>query len=194
MDTTPLMQRALDSQWEQLPPALQRHYMHSSNMDVGTLDISYPKLMQPYLNLLRLLGALVNRKGNKIPTTVSKRMEGDIQYWERTICFPDGKGVLFKSRWEYAGGNEFIEYVNSYLGLRMAVYVDGQQLHYSGRHYVFRLGLLRLPIPECLVLGHTTIVERAVGGNAFAMDFRLRHPWFGELFRYAGEFRTERPA
>jgi hypothetical protein len=166
--------------------------MHSSNMDVGTLDISYPKLMQPYLNLLRLLGALINRRGSGVPTTVSKRMEGDIQYWERTISFPDGKSVLFKSCWEYAGGNEFIEYVNSFLGLRMAVHVDAQQLHYTGRHYVLRLCSFHLPIPECLVLGHTTIVERAVGDNAFAMDFRLRHPWFGELFRYAGEFRTER--
>jgi hypothetical protein len=191
MDTTPLMQRALGSQWEELPPALQRHYMYNNNVDVGALDISYPGLMQPYLNLLRLLGALINRRGSEIPTTVSKRMEGDTQYWERTISFPDGKVVLFNSRWEYAGDNELIEYVNPVIGLRMAVHVEAQQLHYSGRHFVIRLGSLRLPIPACLVLGHTTILERAVGENAFAMDFRLQHPWFGELFRYAGEFRTE---
>ncbi len=191
MDTTPLMQRALGGQWELLPPALQRHYQSGNNIDVGTLDISYPGFMQPYLNLLRLLGALVNRRGMGIPTTVTKRMAGDIQYWERSIRFPDGKTVLFKSRWEYAGGNELIEYVNPVIGLRMAVHVDMQRLHYSGRHFVLRLGSLRLPIPEWLVLGHTTILERAVGDNYFAMDFRLQHPWFGALFRYAGKFRTE---
>ncbi len=191
MERTSLMQRALGAEWEQLPPTLQRHYQHSDNVDVGSLNISYPKYMQPYLSLLRLLGALINRRGNNIPTTVSKRMKGNTQYWERTIRFPDGKSVLFKSRWEYAGGNELIEYVNPILGLRMAVHVAAEQLHYTGRHFVLRLGSLLIPIPEWLVLGHTTIMERAIDENHFAMDFRLQHPWFGELFRYAGEFRTE---
>lgn len=30
----------------------------------------------------------------------------------------------------------------------------------------------------------------ASGGRHFAMDFRLTHPLFGQVFRYAGEFEA----
>jgi hypothetical protein len=59
--------------------------------------------------------------------------------------------------------------------------------------FVAKLGRWLLPIPEWLVLGHTTIVEQAVDDTHFEMDFRLTHPWFGQVFRYAGTFEA-RPA
>ncbi|WGZ94976.1 MAG: DUF2269 family protein [Candidatus Thiothrix putei] len=112
------------------------------------------------------------------------------QRWKRTLSFPDGKVIFFKSHWVYAGGNEVIEYVSPFMGLRMAVSVVEGKLHYSGRHLVLKLGRVLIPIPEWLVLGHTTIVETALDAGGFAMDFRLTHPWFGEVFRYTGKFIT----
>jgi hypothetical protein len=185
------MQQALGEQWQQLPPSLQAHYQQTNNTDIGTLDIEYPRYMQPYLSFMRLLGALVNQKGKAVPATVEKWMEGDIQQWKRSISFPNGKTVFFKSHWVYVEGNELIEYVNSFMGLRMAVSVEKGQLHYSGKHYVIKLGSLLLPMPEWLILGHTTIVETAINENEFTMDFRLCHPLFGQVFRYAGKFTTE---
>ncbi len=190
MSPLPLMQQVLNSQWEQLPASLQRHYQHGYNTDIGTLDIEYPGFMQPYLSVMRLFGALINQRGKVIPTTVCKRMDGHTQYWERTIHFPDGRVVLFKSHWNYAGDNQLIEYINSFIGLKMAVHVKNNNLYYEGRHYVLKLGRILLPIPEWLVLGHTTIEEIALDDDNFAMDFRLRHPLFGQVYRYAGEFRT----
>jgi len=35
------------------------------------------------------------------------------------------------------------------------------------------------------------IVEQAVDERRFAMDFRLTHPLFGEVFRYSGEFGAQ---
>ena len=190
MENISLMQRALGEQWQQLPPALQAHYQHNNNRDIGALDIDYPKLMQPYLSFLRLLGALVNRRGKAVETTVEKWMEGDTQRWQRVIRYPDGKEILFKTHWVYAGGNELIEYVSPLMGLKMAVHVEDGQLHYTGKHLVLKLGRVLIPIPEWLVLGHTTIVETGVDGDGFAMDFRLTHPWFGQVFRYAGQLKT----
>lgn len=186
-----LMQQALGEQWKQLPSALRTHYQTRSNTDTGLLDIEYPRAMQPYLSFLRLLGALVNRRGSAIPTTVEKFMDGDVQRWKRTISFPDGKTIFFKSHWVHAGKNELIEYVNPLLGLRMAVHVEDGILYYEGRHYVVKLGKLLLSIPEWLILGHTTIVETALDENHFSMDFRLSHPLFGQIFRYAGRFKAE---
>ena len=73
----------------------------------------------------------------------------------------------------------------------MAVRVEDQRLHYRGVRFVAQLGPWRLAIPEWLVLGHTRIEEQAVDDHHFVMDFRLIHPWFGQLFRYAGRFASD---
>lgn len=187
---TSLMQQALGPQWDKLPAALQKHYQADRHTDVGTLDIEYPGFMQLPLSLLHRIGALLHRRAQNVPTTVEKWMGGDTQRWKRTVSLGDGRNIYFRSHWRYAGGNELIEYVNPCLGLRMAVSVDDGKLHYTGRYFVARLGPVKLPIPEWLLLGHTTITETALDDKRFAMDFRLTHPLFGQIYRYAGTFRA----
>jgi len=185
-----LMQSALGTDWDKLPPALQAHYRFGATSDTGHMDIEYPRFMQPYLSVLRIFGALINRSGQHVSTVVEKSVIGDRQYWRRTITYPDGKVVYFNSFWVAAGGNEVIEFVNPVLGLRMAVCVEDGRLHYRGVRFVVKLGPLMLPIPEWLVLGRTTIVEEATDETHFAMDFRLTHPLLGQVFRYSGEFEA----
>jgi hypothetical protein len=186
-----IMQRALGDDWAQLPEALKSHYQLDDNVDIGWLSVEYPKLAQWYLDLLHAMGALLNRRGEAMSAQVRKRMQGETQYWWRRIVTGEGREVRFASRWQYVGDNELIEYVNRLLGLRMAVRLDRGVLHYSGVHIVLKVGRMTLPIPEWLALGHTTIEETALDAASFRMDFRLRHPWFGQLYRYHGVFRTE---
>lgn len=183
-----IMQIALGDDWHKLPPALQAHYRFGSTTDTGHMDIEYPRRMQGLLSVLRLVGALVNRDGKRIATTVHKSVVNDRQYWRRTIVYPDGKTICFNSFWVAADDGHLIEFVNPLLGLQMAPYVVDNQLHYRGIRFVLKLGPLRLPIPEWLALGHTTIVEKAIDEQHFEMDFRLTHPLFGQLFRYSGKF------
>ncbi|MBI5889121.1 MAG: DUF4166 domain-containing protein [Nitrosomonadales bacterium] len=185
-----LMQNALGADWDKLPPALQAHYRLGKTIDNGHMDIEYPRFMQPYLSVLHLMGALIDRGGQQVPTVVEKTVVGERQHWRRTITYPDGNAVFFNSFWVSADGNQMIEYVNPVLGLQMAVHVEDGKLHYQGVRFVVKLGRLLLPIPEWMVLGHTTIVEEAVDETHFAMDFRLTHPLFGQLFRYAGRFEA----
>lgn len=187
-----LMQRALGDDWQRLPPSLQAHYQFGPNVDVGHLDIEFPVWMTPYLWLLHRLGALLPRSGRRIPTRVEKDVVDDCQVWRRTMQFADGKIVAFNSFWITAGGNRLIEFVNPLMGLEMAVRLEGDQLHYEGIRFVIRLGWFDVGLPEWMILGHTTIVERALSENSFAMDFRLTHPLLGQVFRYAGAFSTER--
>jgi len=185
-----IMQQALGTQWSALAPALKAHYMAEGNRDVGVLSIEYPKWMQWPLNFLRLFGTLINQQAQHTPTQVSKRMFGEQQFWQRRVELP--KRVLaFDSVWQYCGGNELIEYVKPYLGLKMAVKVQEGKLYYEGRAYILKLGSLLIPIPEALVLGHTTIEEVGIDEQHFTMDFRLKHPLFGQIYRYSGRFRTE---
>ncbi|MBI3149149.1 MAG: DUF4166 domain-containing protein [Betaproteobacteria bacterium] len=185
-----LMQRALGADWGKLPSALQAHHRFGATTDTGHLDIEYPRFMQVCLSVLRVFGALVNRNGRQVSTVVEKNVVDDRQYWRRTVTYPDGKVVRFNSYWVSAGGNQLIEFVNPVFGLQMAACVEDGRLHYRGVRFLVKLGPVLLPIPECLVLGHTTIVEAAVDDTRFAMDFRLMHPLLGQVFRYSGEFEA----
>lgn len=186
------MQTALGDHWHKLPPVLRTHYSHGKTRDTGYLDISFPGWMRPVLRLLHRLGALIPRGGRGVATIVDKHVVGDKQYWQRDIRFADGEKVRFNSVWETAKDNSLVEYVNPVLGLQMQPYVVDDRLHYRGLRFVARLGRWRLPIPEWLALGHTSIVEQAIDETRFSMDFRLTHPLFGEVFRYAGEFEAAR--
>lgn len=185
-----LMQRALGEDWHKLPPALQAHYRFGTTTDTGHMDIEYPRFMQAYLNVLRVFGALVNRRSRHVSTVVEKHVVGDRQYWRRTITYSDKKVVRFNSFWVHAGDDHLIEFVNPVLGLQMAVRVEDGRLHYRGVRFVAKFGRVLLPIPEWLALGHTSIVEEALDENRFAMDFRVTHPLLGEVFRYSGEFEA----
>ncbi|MEZ5535192.1 MAG: DUF4166 domain-containing protein [Thiolinea sp.] len=189
MKTESLMQQALGEQWQQLPEGLQRHYTEDATgqrRERGVLTIAYPGWMQWPLNGLRLMGALLNQRGENVPTEVSTQMDGDVQRWTRTVRYPDGREVLFRSAVVYAGGNELIEYTNALLGLRMQVRVAEGKLRYESRGYVLKLGGVKLPVPEWLALGHASIEETALDERRFAMDFRLRHPLLGGDIQLCG--------
>lgn len=188
MRTQSLMQQALGPQWAALPAPLKTHYGLQAHTTHGGLNIAYPGFMSPLLSALRHLGALVNRRGEAVPTAVAKHMDGDTQHWQRSIRFADGQEIIFASHWQAGRDNRLTEYVNRHLGLCMAVEVKDDTLIYEGRHFVLRLGALKLPLPEWLLLGHTHISERALDENRFIMDFRITHPIFGEVYRYGGEF------
>ena len=193
MNSLSMMQHALGEQWEQLPPALKAHYCAEDNTDTGNLSIEFPAWMSAYLHLLHRFGALIPRRGHALPTTVEKRLREGSYRWTRTTRFPDDREIQFHSRWQHADGNELVEFINRFLGLRMAVHVAGERLYFEGRHIILRLGRWQLPIPESLALGHTTIVESALDNEHFEMDIRLTHPLFGQVYRYSGIFRVSRP-
>jgi hypothetical protein len=185
-----LMEQALGDAWDQLPPALHAHYLPGKTRDVGQLDVEFPAFMQPVLAILSRLGALVRRRGKAVQTSVEKSVVGKQQHWHRTLRYSDGQILHFNSVWELAPDGHLVEYVNPWLGLQMKPFVVGGQLHYEGVRFVVRAGRWALHIPEWATLGHTTIVERALDEHHFAMDFRLTHPVFGQVFRYSGTFRS----
>jgi hypothetical protein len=56
---------------------------------------------------------------------------------------------------------------------------------------VIQLGRVRLPVPEGLALGARTIGDEARDERRVALDFRVRHPLLGQVYRYAGEFTAD---
>lgn len=189
-----IMQTAVGSQWDELPQELKKHYLENNNGEnnaEGWLSIDFPWFMKIPLSILRLFGALVNKKGKKLPTSVHRVTVSGEQRWHRQINFPDGKTVVFNSVVYYSKENEIIEYINSVLGMKMKVFAEGNTLRYESNGYIIKLWKLKIPYPEFLALGHASIVEsESEKAGLFDMDFRLKHPLFGELFSYKGQFKT----
>lgn len=189
--TTSLVQQALGPAWAQLPPALQAHHGAGSRLEEGRLDVDFPAFMGPVLWAVSALGALVCRRGQAVHTRVQRRVMGEQLQWQRTLHYADGQVLRFNSSWAAWPGGQLVEWVNPWLGLRLQPFVQGQQLHFRGVCLVLRLAGCCLPLPQGLGLGHTTIQEVALDAHRVAMDFRLTHPLFGQLFRYAGIFRVD---
>ena len=190
MSPSCLMQQVLGDDWQRLPPALKKHHLAGHhNADVGHLHIDYPPFMQACLNLLSWFGVLFNHRGKALTTQVVKAMDGHQLHWKRRIQLPDGQVMTFNSRWEAVGDHAIIEYVNAFLGLKMRLRV-ANGLIYEGMHLVLKLGRVKLPIPEWLLLGHCLIVEKALDEDKFHMEFHLQHPLLGRLYSYSGYFHT----
>lgn len=184
----------LGAAWEQLSPTLQAHYRGGSVCEVGTLDVKFPAWMRPLLWVLRWLGALVHRRAAQVHTVVERHTpdpQGTRQTWKRTLTYADGQVLRFDSVWVLEPDACLVEYVNPWLGLQIAPYVRDAALHCEGVCLVLRLGRWRWHLSERWLLGHTVIDEYAIDERHFAMDFRLIHPWFGQVFRYAGRFAVD---
>lgn len=195
MNTQSYMRQVLGEQWQRLPKPLQAHYTNDKqgeNRAEGHLTIDYPWWMQWLLNGLRLFGALVNRRGNDLPTQVVCKVQNGQQNWHRTIQFPDGKQIHFESHFILQKErNELIEFTSPFLGIRVNLHVDEQgKLHYESNAYVLKLGKYLIPISDRWLLGRAYIVEMANNDGSFNMDFQMRHAILGGVFSYRGRFIT----
>lgn len=92
---------------------------------------------------------------------------------------------------EFYKDNQIIEYVRFNIGTRMRLFEENGALVYKNRDYVWKLGKFMIPIPSWLFVGDATIQERSISPTAIEMDFIMRHPWFGMMFRYRGHFEVK---
>ena len=189
-----LMQQVLGADWDKLPTVIQRHYQITSaqkNLTVkGTMTIDYPFWVKPILLITRLMGALIDEKGENNQVHVEKWQQENPQilYWRRDIQAQNGKQTVFSSRMEYQQAHELIEFVGGGFGIRLKLSVENGKLLYRSQTHLLKLGNVIIPIPDWLILGHATISEEALSDDSFLLDFKIVHPLFGKTYAYGGVF------
>lgn len=189
-----LLQQVLGTDWQALPPLIQRHYDLADgeeNCLQGTMTIAYPDYMLPLIGLIHLFGGLVFRRGRDVPTRVqvSANAAGRLLNWRRTMSYPDGKKSYFRSQMTYYAEHELFESINYGLGLRLRVSADHGDLLYRSTGHHWQCGRFHLTLPDWLLLGTSTISEHVISDDEFYLDFTTRHPWWGETYSYRGNFR-----
>jgi hypothetical protein len=198
--TTSIMKMALGEKWDYLDDIVKRHYEMApgtaSNVTIhGRMDqVFHSNIAKLFLLPGRIFGALVPYRGENIPTEVRNWTRGDnvkAMFWYRKLQFPGKPQTEFKSRMEYAGGDEIIEFVKYGLGIRMRMSVNDGALVFTSTGYVWDMGWARVPIPTWAILGDAQIIEKGISEYDFYIDFNMVHPLFGRTFGYSGEFKMQ---
>ncbi|HFD12220.1 MAG TPA: DUF4166 domain-containing protein [Crenotrichaceae bacterium] len=198
MNTLPLLQQTLGDDWSSLPAVIQRHYQldpqgNTNSVIHGIMHIHYPGYIKPVIKIARLMGALIDLKGDAMQVTVSKWITDNsgVLQWRRDIQAPNGKTTVFSSRMEYQRDNELIEFVGLGFGIRLRLGVENHQLIYRSNGHLWQFWKIRIPIPDVLFLGHATIIEKQVDDESFELDFKIIHPMFGKTYEYGGTFHYQ---
>ncbi len=191
----PIFQSIFGQQWPLLPSVMHKHYANRPYCnDVVTVEgimkvelSLFARLLSP---LLRIAGALVPCAGENIPVTVHFRSEPDsnIYVFDRIFCFPGKAPYHFRSRMQPVGGSEIVEFMRIGIGWQVRYGYDGQKVVMAHRGYVMKLfgKLIRLPLE--LLLGRGYAEEEALSDKSFRMYMDIRHPLFGKIYSYSGEF------
>jgi len=191
----PLAKKALgEAAWNRLAEPVRRHYgLHCEADEAialqGRMQVTYPIGMLPLILSARLFGALVHLRGEDVIVTVQNHTQTQATglFWHRTFGFTR-KNVIFKSRMEHLQDNEIIEYVRFGMGIRMYLSERDGALVFKSNGYLWKLGFLKLRLPDWLLLGNAEIIESADGAEGVALDFNVVHPWWGKTYDYNGRF------
>ncbi len=199
---TPIIARALGDQWQDVAPLMRAHYgLHPDSQEEvllkGVMSVYYPRLAILLLGFARLLGGLVLLREDNALVTVknSSRPGSSAMYWHRSFFVPGKKKpVIFRSRMEYAGGGEVVEYIGSSewvsMGIKMKVRQVESAVHFDSTGYLMKIGPMQLPIPGHFLLGRASIFEKALDEDTISMGFSIKHPLWGEIYSYSGTFNA----
>lgn len=192
----PVFQEVLGEDWHRLGEVIRRHYFLRPFSDgyicvEGVMhEVEHSAFAKVLLPFARIVGALVPYRGRDVPIEVhyTARPDDGTLHWNRVFQFTGRRPFHFRSHMQQVGPNQVIEFVRFGVGMRLRVTAEEGALVFRDEGYVWRLFGRDLPLPVGLLLGTGYIEERPIDAHSFSMRMTLKHPLFGELFRYSGRF------
>lgn len=194
----PIFQRIFGEAWQAMPPVLHQHYANrpftrDTVIVEGIMEVRASRWIQIFAPLLKWTSLLVPYQGQQVPTTVIFRSEPDSRAFcfDREFHFPGKAPYHFRSRMVPVGDNEVIEYMSCGIGWRAAYRFADNKVTLTHRGYVWRVWGFNIPMPMHWFFGKGSAWEEATGESSFRMHMDICHPWFGEVYAYAGSFEVK---
>lgn len=196
MNNQPIFKSVFGNQWDSLPAVMHKHYanrMYSSDRTTvdGLMKVE-ALLFTKFLSLLmRLTGALAPYAGEDIPVTVhfDSQQDSNAFCFNRIFHYLNKQPYHFRSRMYPIGGNEIIEYMPTGIGWHAAYSFDGQKVLIKHLGYKVKVFGRTFTLPIEFLLGRGYAEEEATSDNSFRMYMDIRHPLFGKVYSYSGEFK-----
>ncbi len=194
-EQNPIFSEVFGSDWENLPPVMQKHYANRPYSDdrttvKGEMNVSFNRFFTLLAPLSRATASLVPKAGKNIPTIVHFDSETDTFAFcfNRIFHFADDDIFHFNTRMLHLGGNEMLDITS--LGLSWHCSYSWQDNHVKMKHigYKWRILGLNIPIPLTLLIGACEAEEHCLSDDIFAMKMTITHPLWGETYSYSGTF------
>jgi hypothetical protein len=188
--------RLLGNHWLHLPPAIRRRFLRK--VAVAACVTYAGEVAECRMSLAgwllaqaaRLIGAplpLGTDTGVSASVSITADAEGSAQYWTRQYARRYGFPQVIHSAKRFSGPTGLEEYLGLGIGIALRLEEAGGALFFVSDHYFWKLGGLRLRIPETLP-GHLVVGHTDLGGGHFAFTLDLVHPWLGELVHQLAVF------
>ncbi|VAW75752.1 hypothetical protein MNBD_GAMMA15-2465 [hydrothermal vent metagenome] len=195
--TDPIFRSIFGKQWDLLPQVMKKHYANrpysTDKVTVeGELDVicrSYMKLLRPFY---RILGSVPAVTEYRVPVTVSFDSSFDTNafHFNRTFHFRNRNPYSFRSRMVQTRGNEVTEIMRFGICWRMRYLWGNGKVTLQHKGYALNVFGYFIPLPITFILGRGDAEETPVDDDHFDMNVKITHPWFGEVYSYAGRFRV----
>lgn len=193
----PIFKAIFGEDWDALPPVMHRHYANRPystevNRVRGTLDVFCKPPLLWFAPIMKFLGQVPACNEQNVAVQVdfeSDRYSRAFQF-NRTFYFNQEKPYVFRSRMLPAGRNAMFEVMRWGLTWKAAFTWDGNKVVMTHRGYAFHLWGYFLPLPLTFILGAGNAWEQPVSDTVFVMSMNIRHPWWGEIYGYSGQFEV----
>ncbi len=196
LKSEPIFKKVFGQTWESLPPAIKKHYSarpysEDKILVQGNLDIQCSGPIYALSSLYWLLGSIPPVNEKNVPVTVTFESDKNTQafHFKRIFNLRERKPHHFKSRMVRTSGNELVEIMRFRLGWKMKYFWNGEKVLIEHVGYVLCLFGHFIPIPLTLIAGKGYAEEIPVDNNSFAMKVNIKHPLWGTIYEYQGNFK-----
>lgn len=194
----PTFKQVFGDAWHQLPPVMHRHYAnrpYSDDVNIchGRLSVRSAPMVRLFWPIMRRFGGVPAVNADNIPVTVEFKSDPSDNsfHFKRTFDLPGEKPFIFHSRMVPQSGNQVTEILPFGLCWRIRYGWRDNKVILGHDGYAVRLFNKIIPLPLSWVIGHIHAEEEAITDTKFKMFVEIRHPLFGKIYEYRGEFEME---
>ena len=180
--------------WQKLPAAVRARFAadaHDAAATVyeGRMQIKASLAGRVLVHLCRLIGTPVAPYvGPEVPVHVRVFNGRHGVVWERRYEFPGRAPIVVRSTKQLDDDGMLVEALNAGLHMRLRVFEQAGALHFVSAGYFFRLGAVRVNLPDWFLPGITHVVHEDLGDGKFRFLMRTQHDQFGEMYLQDGVF------
>jgi hypothetical protein len=187
-----------DEEWGRLPLAIWRRF--SKRLGEGETIVYVGEVEHTWFSpagwwlaqAVRLMGGpLPTSRETGVPmiVTVTEDAASGGQTWTRICARTSGFPQVIHSCKRFSGPTGLEEYVGFGISMALRISVEDEVMCFHSAGYCFRLGRLRLPLPEWLTPGDLTVTHRDLGAGVFRFTLDLAHRRLGRLIHQSATFR-----
>lgn len=186
--------------WQRLHPDIQNRFcVNNASCPVvyqGVMHTVYSSKMGKLLaQLCRIIGTpLALYDGVDIPTEVKVYPNPELggMCWDRFYQFPSRKVNRVKSTKCIHPGGGLVEMVGYGFGMHLKISEQESALCFESTQFFWALRAFKVPIPDWLSPGKTTVKQKALNDGEFQFSLTVKHSLFGRVFYQVGTFREKK--